>query len=224
MVGLFLVLGLMACADKGSEDTGGDSDSALPEGDTTICGSLLGFQSKGQTWTYSWVSGERVGTAVTSLDDLDALGGTAMTTSVYTATSEDLAYTLTMTSNYVCDGEGLWTGTLSTSWETVSGEYTSSDWRLSTYNPPWLTLQRDATSGSTWTGSTTVESQGGSAEPEAHDETWSMSATAETITVPAGTYEALRVDVGADLGVTSWYAEGVGLVATGDLQLVSMTP
>ena len=30
--------------------------------------------------------------------------------------------------------------------------------------------------------------------------------------------------VGADLGVTSWYAEGVGLVKTGDLQLVSMTP
>ena len=219
-----LLVGLMACADKAPLDTAEDTDSEAPPGDTTVCGAWTGFVDAGQTWTYDWVSGDKVGTAIMTLDDLDGTGGTAQTTTSYSYASADYTYSLTMVSNYVCDAGGLSVGTLSTAWETVNGEYTSSSWRLSTYDPPWLSLQRGAAEGSTWAGTTSVETQGNDVETATAEAGWAQTSALEAVTVPVGAYDALRVDVGADLGVTSWYAEGVGLVKTGDLQLVSMTP
>lgn len=218
-----LLLGLLGCSVKVA--TGDTSETGDPPvEDSTACGAWTGFREEGQTWSYAWVSGDTSGDGLMTLDDLDELGGAAQTSLVLSFSGPELSSTITTTVSYICDPEGIWVGTQSTDWETVSGDYTSASWLLSSYDPPWLMLARLAADGDTWTGSTSHEQQGSAVETTVADKTWSMTAATETVTVPAGTYEALRVDVTGDLGVTSWYADGVGLVKTGDLQLIATGP
>lgn len=216
----------VACTEKGGEDTAPHTgETGEPAStDTSPCGAWTGYDVRGAEWSYAWVSGSISGLGTTTLLDVDTTGGAASTRTVLAYEDVDYTYTITVATNYVCDAEGLWVGTQSTDWVTVTGDYTSTDWLLTTFDPPWLALQRDAEEGSTWVGNTHRSVQGSAVASSEADLTYSMSAALDTVTVPAGSFDALRVDVSGDLGLTSWYAAGVGLVKTGDLQLNARTP
>ncbi len=216
-----LLVILIACSGKDAVDSSLHTGESGEPGSTdlTTCGAFSGFDAKGAEWSYAWTSGATVGEGITTLLDVDATGGSASTSTVLRAESADSTTTITSTVSYVCDADGLWVGAQSTDWETVSAESTRTDWLLTTFDPPWLVLQRDAVEGSSWSGTTHRSAQGSAVDATEADLTYAMNAAVETVSVPAGSYDTLRVDVSGDLGQTSWYSAGVGLVKTGDLQL-----
>ncbi len=220
---------LLGCTGKGvvqltPTETGETGDSGEPAStDTSLCGAYSGLDVEGRVWIYDWVFGDQAGSGVTTLTELDEIGQTATVDSSLQAYGEGFSYASTTSTTYICDGDGLWMGTQLSQWETTSDGSTNEDWLLTTYDPPWLMVARDMAPGAAWDGTTSRAVEGGQTPAATAEVRWSHTVGAEEqVTVPAGTYSALRVDVSGDLGVTSWMAVGTGLVQTEDLKLVSV--
>lgn len=214
---------LVGCSGKATInlDSGETADTGpeLPT-DDSLCGAWSGFDVEGRVWTYDWVSGGQTGSSTTTLLDLDPVGQTAETRTELHITGDAYSFDSSATLTYVCDESGLALGTQLSEWQTESQGYITDDWLLTSYNPPFLAVARGLEAGLSWEGSTERQVEGGTTVAATEALSWSMIAgTTEEVTVPAGTYPALRVDVTGGVAVTSWYAEGVGLVRTGDLEL-----
>jgi hypothetical protein len=69
--------------------------------------------------------------------------------------------------------------------------------RVQKYDPPYCWLKLPHKDGNSW-------------KDEPHSKHVFVAKKVETVKVPAGTFEAIRVEV--DTGAVSWYAPGVGIV------------
>lgn len=225
---LLLPLLLLGCVGKGEVEL---HDSAAPDtgetgeapADQTLCGAFSGFEAEGRVWIYGLATEGLTGSVTVTLTELDPVGLTASTTTREELQSEEASVVAETETSYVCDEAGLAVGTRYTSVERTADGVTTAEWALESFDPPWLVVGRDARVGAVWTGSTTRTTERDGQEPLSEALSWTFTvAGEEDLTLPAGRYEAIRVDSSGEIGETRWLSEGVGMVQTATLALASL--
>lgn len=212
----------------------GRGDDTAPEGDSEggggggggglggVCGAYSGVAGVGTRWEFNYQDGQGGGgdylIEVTSID-----GDRVEQVSSLSMTSADFSYSSETTSQYRCDGEGMFILSSTTDYTSVVAGQSYSGWTESTFTGAALILPRQLEVGLTWVSDqsyTYVDSSGSS---DSFDVTFNFEVSAEEdVTVPAGTYTALRVESdGAEHG--SHYTKGVGFIRSSYFELVRYT-
>lgn len=211
----------------------GRGDDTAPEGDSEgggggggglggVCGAYSGVAGVGTRWEFNYQDGQGGGgdyfIEVTSID-----GDRVEQLSSLSATSADYSYSSETTSQYRCDDEGMFILSSKTDYMSVVAGQSYSGWTESTFTGAALILPRQLEVGLTWVSDqsyTYVDSSGSS---DSFDVTFNFEVSAEEdVTVPAGTYTALRVESdGAEHG--SHYTKGVGFIRSSYFELVRYT-
>ncbi len=131
-----------------------------------------------------------------------------------------------LTEDFRCDDEGMWFVTVDGN-GTMTATADGKSWptgQSTTYDPPMLVLPPVLEVGARWQSKSTqrhtATSEGSppSVTTTEIDRSCEVKAK-ESVSVPAGTYEALRVDCTDARGgatATIWYADGVGAVKFGE--------
>lgn len=211
---------LAACTP---DDAGPDADPDGPGGSTAAACGRYAAVRVGRRWVWDWDDGGTTGTWSTTVVALDGDVGTLRTDAAYRGDAYDMSQT-TM-SDFHCD-DGFVTDAATSTWSGTSAGTPFAGTSTTTYTlgGPQLpmTLQR----GDTWTvryAGDTVSEPGGASS---FDFSTAYEAIDEaSVTVPAGTYTAWRLDSETDTGVVgaSWVVADVGTVKATGIVLVSMT-
>ena len=137
----------------------------------------------------------------------------------------------TTTGDYLCDSDGMWAVALYTEYSEEANGSVNEGWSRVTYTNPALVLPYDLEDGTAW--STVAE---GTAEyssgvtSDINLLTESVVEGSESVSVPAGNYDALRVQsvyyTGATetTSTTSWLYPSVGTVKDAVSELVRHDP
>ncbi len=227
------ILGV-GCGDKAGDDTGADGGSDGSGGDGSggsaagLCGDWSGIAGVGTTWEYSFSDASVSGSFVTTVSSLDSATGDLVMDSLYDGTTSSYSYTSSTTGNYRCDGDGMWMLDVSTTYKVTAGGSDSSGWTRITYDAPVLLFPRDAAVGDAWTVDATGTIESSTADPMTFSTTTTYEvASEETVSVPAGSFDTLRLDSsteevsGPPTTASSWIALDVGTVKTDTTELVS---
>ncbi len=232
---LAALLGL-GCGDKGGDDTGASGDAGGDGGGDAggdggaggaTCGDLTGIDGVGTAWTYSFDDGNTSGTIHTEVTALDAATGDVVLVSTYEGSGSGYDYSSESTGNYRCDADGFWILDQDTSYTVTTTSGTTEGWSTVTYDEPVLLVPNSVAVGDTWTteATGTVETSTGQTIDLATTTDYEVVAE-ESVTVPAGTWDAYRIDITADAGTgatttTTWIAPGVGTVKTDSTELTA---
>ena len=182
---------LAGCSSANRSSTGTDN-SPIQEGPTVIPpddGTY--FPTKvGTTWVYRYSSGGKQALTVTNVEDKD--GGKVVT--VHEVNKDrSTQYHKTMKSS-------------------VLGLHLTDD-KFRDFFPPLWELKLPVTHGEPWTVATVMKPKG---EQVTFEQLWTFTAYGpEQVSVPAGTFKAIRVVREAKVlwpEETTWYAPGVGVV------------
>jgi hypothetical protein len=204
---------------RAEEAIGGASPTSAPRAGATACDHPYFPMRAGATWTYSTSDGV-LSWSIGGASGSDTSASATMSISVAGASLE---------THWTCTSEGI----VSYDFSSISapGLGTVASFDVTNTSGTWLPPAEGLTPGASWsnsyTTSVTTSSGGVSFDvTSTTDETWSVTGT-ETVSVPAGTFEALRVDGSATYTVsgsfpipipasssqfTYWFAEGVGIV------------
>jgi len=221
--------GTDATDDTGS---GGATDDGTTESrpDDGPCPAWLGFTSADVTWEYDYLEPDLDVEYIVTLDAYADGAGVLLETQTYDVDG-DTHHTLTTTTFY-CDAEGFWvtdrTSTYTTDPDDDAAAYA---WNEVLYDEPILELPRSLTVGDSWSvfASGVTNSHTGYATKFSLQVEY-VADTTESLTVPAGTYDTLRVETvtangpNVTLFNTLWYVWDVGLIATGLTEMVDHTP
>jgi hypothetical protein len=237
---LLALLAPLGCvgADGGADDTADTDADTDADADTDtdvdfepgVCGGYAGLRAVGQTWSWRFDEEQAAeigaGTWTTTLTAFTTgdtrTDFTVSTDAVYAVEGFD-EYTTTTTTTGYCDADGVWslgsTGHTHYVFDGRAGEIDGT----TTYDAPRLSLPAGLGPGSTWT----VEESGTTTTTGVPDNNFSNSYDYEageivSVTVPAGTYDALEVVGSTDRNQFSfWLDYQVGAVATDTTELVS---
>ncbi len=205
-----------------SGDNGGDNGGGGDCGDFNGgVGSVLSYE---YTDEYSQQNGVSGGFDVT-FDSYDAATGAAVYTSTAETDTAQSTSTSTSVQNLECRSDGLYAISTTVDYVVNAGGQQFTGTTTTTYDPAALLQPLTLDVGSTWDSSfegTTTDSMAGS-----QDFSFSQAAevvAAESVTVPAGTYDSLKVTYSPSNGSPSnaWLAVGVGTVKTDASELVSV--
>jgi len=209
---------------SGSGSGSGGSDASGP------CGDYAPFDEVGLTLTYRFTDDYEEETGVSgewtvSYEGPDGDGGTysSLTTFAFELSGIDDYWSETRTT-VSCDADGVHDLGWSNETAYVAGGALYETWGVGEYREP-LPLQMPATLavGDTWTseGSYEYEDSNGTSMTESFSSDFEVVESG-SVTVPAGTFSAMRVVNDVD-GASTWYAEGVGMIeGTGYTELVSV--
>lgn len=239
---LFSLLTLTACTALGGgdgkdpagdgDDTAGGDDSGDGGGGPLlgVCGAYTGYRAVGDRWTWGFTedyveqsgyTGQMV-TEVTAVDD----GGATIQVLTTAETSSDSVerYDYATATTLSCAAEGLLMTWARVDYEMDMMGSTYTGWSETTYDVPYLLVPAGLAAGDTWTAEpsgVTVSDQG-TQTPFAYTQTYEATDVA-TVEVPAGTFQALTIDVQTDgANPTSyWIDEAVGTVLTETTELLS---
>ncbi len=204
----------------GDADADADTDA---DADPDLCGGYSGIRGVGSAWSWEYtgaISGYQ-NSRVSSIN-----GATVEMVVDSQITSGDYTTTYDMRTSYRCDTQGLWYTRNVADYHTVGPSYDYAGTTTSTYSG-YLVTPANPTVGDSWNNNvsgTTLD--GASGETTTYTFATSGRITAEeTVTVPAGTYTALRTTLTTDGNVsTSWIAPAVGGVKADSTVLTSYTP
>ncbi|MFT5587692.1 MAG: hypothetical protein ACI9VR_005305 [Cognaticolwellia sp.] len=227
-----MILFLLACQppiiDSNPGDTA-DTESTDDTGDTGPqepfdCPSLLGFVD-GSTRSFQSVDGvdydfsytATVATPTVSDDNETLIEVTQISTQVGGGWAQ---YNATETLSYRCDATGAYYEGLRRDWSgTPEGSTSRSGW-LEVEFEGYLYFPMDSSGPWTADWSGTFSDNNGNVVPDARIYTYTPMGE-ESVTVPAGTYQALKVQRDADGTLSQeWYADGEGLVKTATIERV----
>ena len=206
----------------GDTDADADADSDA-DADADLCGGFTGIRGVGSSWEWNYVSGISGHQAST----VESISGTTVVLRVDSEISAS-GYTTTydMRTSYRCDDDGLWHTYAEVDYHTVGPDYDYQGSTTSSYSG-YLVIPADLEVGSTWTNSvsgTTTVVETGDTNSFTFTSTGQVTAE-EQVTVPAGSYTALRTTITTDgNAATSWLAADVGTVKSDSSELVSYTP
>jgi hypothetical protein len=231
-----LTLSILACSLGAPAPSADEPDSPSPDAaslddsspvTSSACDNPLHPVAAGASWTYT-LSGFSNDTFVRSIIAVDAAG----------FTDQDVfASGVTRTGEWKCDGGAL-IALSPNGGATASVQTTGLDSSFETTAHSGVTLPASVNAGDTWSQELTVEGAQDINGVEAQSKNvTSYSCTAggvEPVTVPAGAFEAQRVDCQIHMAITVimnglevptafdstytvWYAPGVGMVRTDSL-------
>ena len=228
---LLLVIG---CGDKDGSDTGDEADAdadtdtdadsdADADADAGLCGVWSGVVSQGSTWEYDYV-GQLTGDATIEVTSVS--GSAVEFTSVSHSEAQGSITDSTSVLSYTCDSEGMWLEEIYTDYSGSAAGYKYSGWTETVYDAPILVTPSSLSVGDSWTvdASGVVTTSDGASQPFSTTTTYEAVAE-ESVTVPAGTYTAIKLVSSIDgSAAASWTAEGVGTVKTDSSELTGYTP
>ncbi len=228
---LVLGLGLTACGDKddtdapeGDTDTDADTDTDT-DTDVSACGAWSGIEGVGTSWSYDVADGDLSGTVDNEITAYDASTGLVTTLSVSALTGVDYSLDSTTTSEYRCDGDGMWLLTQYTEYAMDYAGTPIDGWTDSSYDPPALLLPVDIAVGDSWTTSYTGVTETSMTDPDTFSSTVQQTVVEErNVTVPAGTYDTMYVEYTGDGDGFTYIARGVGQVKSNITELTSYQP
>jgi hypothetical protein len=229
-VRLLTLTSLLAVAACGSEDPG-QTAGAGGDGPTVLRGPLLPF-AVGNAWTYQVTEDTDVSTKVTTIGEKEPVGGEG-------SNAEVEAYKVTTSKKSGTDHTDSWQapdGDRVLRYREQSFSASTGDLELEEYWEPYK-LHVDGTADHLVEGASWLEEYDETKLPvgdtESHStrrDRWTVRSLAETVTVPAGTFDAVVFQkVGADSLKTYWYVPGVGKVKetggqTEELMEYELTP
>jgi len=211
-------------ATSGSEDESVITSEGMPVTGTGLCANAYYPVREGATWSY-------LGTS-TAADDY------AFTNTITSTRSDGFTVSVefdnvTLSQEWACTPDGI----LALTGGGNAGTLTASNVNLviDTQNASGITYPSEILPGSTWTHTLdytgTMDLNGEPAEASG-DTTYNYTAVeVESITVPAGTFDAMKVEVVTTINIkavfqgvevpltvtstaTNWYAQGVGWIKT----------
>lgn len=190
-----VLLLLSACSDTGLNKDA--PEETTPTEDPGMCPAYSGFHHAGQTWSWSYVSGTRSITSLTTLDSMEE--GTVKLHTESSATDTDYTGQTNTHEVWRCDEAGatLLEEVLDTHQEQGGAyPYTYEDTVSVTYLPTgWLRLPADMDSGSSWEVAFTLLQR--STQFGEYEVDWSGSyfvENEEEIETPAGTFLTLELN------------------------------
>ncbi len=223
LLSLLAALPLAACTGKGDDTGGPDAHDSTNDTDSHLgaCGAYM--SGVGSVLTYSFTAASQMtGTSVVTFTSLDSASGDAVFTSITDIASAQYTSSSTTIQNMRCQADGIFDLSSTTDYSVVASGTSFGGTTETTYGPPMLVLPADVAVGSNWdmsTDGTTTDSNAGSS-------TFSISQTAavtgaESVTVPAGTYDTLAITYTPSSGDPShaWIAAGVGTVKSDTTEL-----
>lgn len=174
--------------------------------DEDTCGNLYYPVASGASWTYQISNGQ------TATHSMEVTGEDAFTLTIQSADS-------TATMDGFCDSGDI------TLLETggISAIFTTQDSQavVSTTNMDGVTLPYIIQVGDDWSQTVEIKADGASTTYTALIETTNTAAGLETVSVPAGTFEAMRIEQSSTATIfgstmefksTVWFAAGVGSI------------
>ena len=223
-----LLLGACTGAGDDSSTNGNGNGNAGNGGDNGGGGGGCGdyMPAVHSTLSYAYTNmGATTGTYEVTFTSYDAGTGDAVFTSTSSMASSGYSATSTTVQNLRCESDGVYAVSVSTDSDVVSGGTPFSDSTQSTYDPPYLVIPADLAAGSTWHESSTatnVDAVAGTSTTTV--DLTGTAGSAESVTVPAGTYDTLPVTYTPPSGTAShsWLAVGVGAVQTDYSELTSV--
>lgn len=232
MRAIWSLLLITGCGDKddtateeadADADTDSDADTDA-DADADACTVWSGVVSEGSTWTYDLV-GQVTGDSTVEVTAFD--GTNLEFTSASTSSTQGSVTDSTSVLDYTCDSDGMWLHGVYTEYSGEAAGYPYSGWSDVVYDVPMLVTPASLSVGDSWTaeGSGTVTTDATGAQAFSTTTTYEAVGE-ESVTVPAGTYTAIKIS-GATEGsppAMSWTAEGVGTVKTDGSELTSYTP
>lgn len=214
VIGMVLTAGCLGGKD------GEDTADTTGEGAAT-CDSWTGYVD-GRQWTYAYPKSSSSDGGWTSTVTVDA--GAVTLTQVGDQDNSQAQVHTEANYGYRCDADGLWLLTGDTTTTSVVDGVETQSWIQGTWDsegpvqPPRLTM------GDTWAWGYTYTYTSSDGDGGYEGDVDYRAEVEEEIEVPAGTYAAMRVFQSADQGASgrSWFADGVGLVATDTVELVEV--
>jgi len=202
---LAAALGVMGC---------GSSGSASPDGGTKPTGPILPWKT-GNTWTYRVTDPNSVTTKVMTVGESEAIGGTGpnadqMALKVTTKTKDGTDQTLTWAAE-VADAVVRYR---EQSYDAGTGLPKADDY----YDPDKLWADGSAehtTNGASWLEvytDTKIPVGGATGTGSENRDLWTVTSDNESVTVPAGTFDAVVFQKAGSTNKTYWYVRGVGKV------------
>lgn len=234
MLGGAITLLLLGCAGgkDGGKDGDGDGDGG---GDTTdinwtgACPAASGIGTA-TVWEYEYNeayqdANDATGSYSVIVGDPGDNGEITLITAIET-TSGNRSFESTSTSEYGCDDEGLWL--LTTYYEyTVTVYEPYEGFEDYAFEAPILMMPQSVASGENWESvyKGTFETELGTRLAVNYSVTTEVTGT-EDVTVPAGEYHAMVWTQTRSTGAEStvWVANGTGMVASEEADLVAFTP
>ena len=232
---LFLVLGLgvVACGDKDDTDapegdTDADTDTDTDtDADTDVgaCGAWTGIDGVGATWSYDFADDDIAGTVNNEITAYDGSTGLVTASSFSDLTGTDYTLTSTTTSEYRCDGEGMWMLSQYTEYDMDYAGTPIEGWTDTVYEPAALLIPTDINVGDTWTTAYVGTTTTNMTDATPFESTVEQVVIEEReVTVPAGTYDTMYVEFSGDGDGFSYIARGVGQVKSNVTELTSYSP
>lgn len=220
-----MTLLLLACLPPAVDSNPRDTADTQAQEPPFACPSWLGFDP-GAVRSFQSIAGLDYDYAYTATVEPKTVSAEHNTRVAVTQVSQQTgggwsAYSATETLHYRCDATGAWYEGLRRDWSgTAEGSDTpQSGWLEATFeNYLYFPMDPSAPWTADWTG--TFADHSGNKVDDARTYTYTPLGQ-ESVTVPAGTFQALKVE--RDAGGTpslEWYAESEGLVQTETLERV----
>lgn len=222
-----MILFLLACqppiVDSDPGDTADTADTALVE--PFDCPAWLGFDPNASR-SFQSVDGLDYDFSYTATVGAHTVSDDNETLVVVTQVSSQSGggwteYNATETLSYRCDASGAWYEGLRRDWSgTPEGSSTAKSGWLEAEFEGYLYFPIDPSGPWTADWSGTFTDDGGTEVNDARTYVYTPMGS-ESVTVPAGTYQALKVERDSSGTKTlEWYAEGEGLVKTESIERV----
>jgi len=193
-------------SDSGS-DTASDTDpgtDAFPAA-TMPCLWRHGVHTAHTSWTYRWLSSQRIGTRAMSVFEFDAATQTATlkTTEGWTQTTGGVSFNGTTYDYVICNDDGLYLKkhkVNSTLVITVGGNTTDVTDTETTYSTPALVRPNELALNDTWTSHRVGTTVSAGAPDQSFDDTKTFTVIEDVVILPSAdpavNYGALKIDDG----------------------------
>ena len=220
----FLLLAFLAgcgqrAPDSASDDTGADTDT---DTDAGVCPPWSGIHGLGTTWAWDYDSQGYVGSGTKTVTAFDEVSGAATIALDLEISGGGQDMVVHQEESAFCDPGGLWFTAVSV-WYKGDGMDTSEAYYQ--FDAPALVLPWDLAVGVSWTTDRSGTVSAPDQPPSDCEDVMGFTVeAAETVTVPAGTWEALRVVDTVGANWTRWFALDTGLVQDNAYSLVAYTP
>jgi hypothetical protein len=163
---------------------------------------------------------------VTNVQQMSSSTVVTFETTLETTDTQGDSAQITTTTTFTCDSDGAKITSQYTEWD-IEPSPPGRGWSRADYSPPILEFPQVMTSGSMWTGSSVAMTTGSNGQGGSTTVTQNGVVMGSTsVTVPAGDFETLEVQLTGPSGVTTNnFAHGVGLVRekTANDETVSLT-
>lgn len=215
---------LFGCTGASDDTGGGGNGGGNGGGGAGSCGEYNGDVGQVLRYAFTNMSGTDSGGYDVEFTSFDTASGAAVFTSLGYSTTSGTTATSTTVQQLQCLADGVYVNSFTTEYEVNAGGQVFTGSSETTYDPPYLVLPAGIQSGDTWTMTSTATSVDSTAGTTTFDVNQTATASGpESVTVTAGTYDALKITyvMPASDDSHSWLAVGVGAVKTDSSELTS---